>query len=69
MKSNQFSGVRAVSYPIFDTNSHAIAALTVPYLARLDDFERPLASAVQVLLAGAAAQINSAMGMNSALSI
>lgn len=69
MKSNQFSGVRAVSYPIFDTNSHAIAALTVPYLARLDDFERPTASAVQALLADAAAQINSAMGTHNALPI
>jgi DNA-binding IclR family transcriptional regulator len=62
MKSNQFSGVRAVSYPIFDTNSHAIAALTVPYLARLDDFERPTATAVQTILGSAAGRINSAMG-------
>ncbi|TCQ97310.1 IclR family transcriptional regulator [Neorhizobium sp. JUb45] len=69
MKSNQFSGVRALSYPIFDTNSHAIAALTVPYLARLDDFERPAASAVQAILADAAAQINLAMGTNSVLSL
>jgi DNA-binding IclR family transcriptional regulator len=62
MKSNQFSGVRALSYPIFDVNNHVVAALTVPYVARLDDFERPTASAVQAILCETAAQVNEAMG-------
>jgi DNA-binding IclR family transcriptional regulator len=35
MKSNQFSGVEAISYPILNSRAHAIAALTVPYVTRL----------------------------------
>lgn len=37
MKSIQFAGLQAMSFPIFDLRGHAIAALSVPYVARLDD--------------------------------
>jgi DNA-binding IclR family transcriptional regulator len=62
MKSNQFSGVEAISYPILDLRGHAIAALTVPYVARLDDVTRKPASAAQAELAKVAADLNAALG-------
>jgi DNA-binding IclR family transcriptional regulator len=63
MKSRQFSGVRAISYPIFDLNGHATAALTIPYIERLDDDRRPSAPSVQLQLSRAASELNAAMGV------
>jgi DNA-binding IclR family transcriptional regulator len=62
MRSNQFSGVEAISYPIVDLRGHAIAALTVPYVTRLDDTTRKPASAAQAVLAKVAADLNAALG-------
>ncbi len=36
IQSNQYAGLHAISFPILDMNRHAIAALTVPMLARID---------------------------------
>jgi DNA-binding IclR family transcriptional regulator len=36
IKSNQFAGLHAISFPILDINGFAIAAITVPMLARID---------------------------------
>lgn len=36
MPSPQFQGVYSVAYPILDHNRHAIAAITVPMVARID---------------------------------
>lgn len=38
--SVQVRGLYAVSFPILDTQGHAIAALTVPYAERLDQVQR-----------------------------
>jgi len=38
--SVQVRGLYAVSFPILDTQAHAIAALTVPYAERLDQVQR-----------------------------
>jgi DNA-binding IclR family transcriptional regulator len=62
MKSNQFSGVEAISYPILNSRAHAIAALTVPYVTRLDDLARKPPSEAQAALAQAAAKQNTAVG-------
>jgi DNA-binding IclR family transcriptional regulator len=35
--SNQYAGLHAISFPILDANRVAIAALTVPMLARIDN--------------------------------
>jgi DNA-binding IclR family transcriptional regulator len=37
IKSKQYAGLHAISFPIFDLNGNAIAAMTVPMLARIDD--------------------------------
>jgi DNA-binding IclR family transcriptional regulator len=36
IKSNQFAGLHAISFPILDINGKAVAAMTVPMLARID---------------------------------
>jgi DNA-binding IclR family transcriptional regulator len=36
IQSNQFAGLHAMSFPILDINGFAIAAITVPMLARID---------------------------------
>jgi DNA-binding IclR family transcriptional regulator len=36
IKSNQFAGLHAISYPVLDLNNYAIAAITVPMLSRID---------------------------------
>lgn len=36
IQSNQFAGLHAISFPVFDSNGYAIAAITVPMLAKID---------------------------------
>lgn len=36
IKSNQYAGLHAISFPILDMNENAVAAMTVPMLARID---------------------------------
>lgn len=36
IKSNQYAGLHAISFPILDMNGNAVAAMTVPMLARID---------------------------------
>jgi len=36
IQSKQYAGLHAVSFPILDANSNAVAAMTVPMLARID---------------------------------
>jgi DNA-binding IclR family transcriptional regulator len=36
IKSKQYAGLHAISFPILDINGNAIAAMTVPMLARID---------------------------------
>ena len=62
MKSNQFSGLEAISYPILDLRGFAIAALTVPYVTRLDDKTHKSVSAARAALADVAAALNTALG-------
>ena len=62
MKSKQFSGIEAISYPILDLRGHAVAALTVPYVKRLDDMTQKPASAAQAALAEVAGDLNVALG-------
>jgi DNA-binding IclR family transcriptional regulator len=62
MKSNQFAGVQAICFPILDLREHAIAALTVPYVARLDDQTRPPTDVAQAALAAVAAELTGVLG-------
>lgn len=60
-ESIQFRGVYAVSFPILDIRSHAIAALTVPYTERLDVQSAPIAE-VKKQMATAALTLTSRLG-------
>jgi DNA-binding IclR family transcriptional regulator len=47
IKSNQYAGLHAISYPILDINGHAMAAITVPMLARIDGEKQILIEEVE----------------------
>jgi DNA-binding IclR family transcriptional regulator len=47
IQSNQYAGLHAISFPILDMNGHAMAAMTVPMLARIDGEEQIIKSEVE----------------------
>jgi len=60
--SVQVRGLYAVSFPILDTQGHAIAALTVPYAERLDQVERKSIPEVTEALGEAARTLSARIG-------
>jgi DNA-binding IclR family transcriptional regulator len=60
--SIQVRGLYAVSFPILDSQNHAIAALTVPYAERIDQSRRKSVSEVQSALEEAAKLLSSRIG-------
>ncbi|MEA5461487.1 IclR family transcriptional regulator [Arcicella sp. LKC2W] len=48
--SNQYAGLHAISFPILDMNGNAVAAMTVPMLARIDGFMQFTQEQVEDLL-------------------
>ena len=63
--SVQVRGLYAVSYPILDTRSHAIAALTVPFAERIDQMQRKSIATVEVQLGVAAQTLSARIGGTS----
>ena len=61
-QSTQIRGMHAVSYPILDSQNHAIAALTVPYADRIDLVGRKSIDDVQEALGLAARSLCLRMG-------
>jgi DNA-binding IclR family transcriptional regulator len=61
-QSTQIRGMHAVSYPILDSQYHAIAALTVPYADRIDLVGRKSINDVQEALGLAARSLCLRMG-------
>lgn len=61
-RSVQVRGLYAVSYPILDTQGHAVAAITVPYAERIDQEERKSVAKVEELLGAAAARLTRRLG-------
>jgi DNA-binding IclR family transcriptional regulator len=55
-------GLYADSYPILDTQGHAIAALTVPYAERIDQLKRKSIADVTTLLESAARTLSEKVG-------
>ncbi len=60
--SYQMRGVVNISYPILDEGGNAVAGLTVPYLARLEDSTTP--KAVRAALREASLKLTEAVGGN-----
>ncbi|RYF10482.1 MAG: IclR family transcriptional regulator [Oxalobacteraceae bacterium] len=60
--STQVRGLFAVSFPILDTQGHAIAALTVPYAERIDQTQRTSITDVIEALGDAAHRLSQRVG-------
>ncbi|MGP9790958.1 IclR family transcriptional regulator [Roseinatronobacter sp. NSM] len=58
IKSRQYEGVHAISFPILDMDRHAIAALTVPMVPRLDTTPAPSKNDVEERLRESAEKLN-----------
>jgi hypothetical protein len=55
----QLAGLHAVSFPILDTQGHALAAITVPYADRLDQVSRHTIADVETVLGQSARELTS----------
>ncbi|MBX9648219.1 MAG: IclR family transcriptional regulator [Xanthobacteraceae bacterium] len=60
--SVQVRGLYAVSFPILDSQRHAIAALTVPYAERIDKVDRKSIAIVEETLGATAQTLSRRMG-------
>jgi DNA-binding IclR family transcriptional regulator len=58
IKSNQFAGLHAISFPILDMNGNALAAMTVPMLARIDGTNQFTHEQVEDLLRDSVSNLN-----------
>ena len=50
IRSHQYAGLHAISFPVLDSNHHAIAALTVPMLPRVDGAKQATLAEVESAL-------------------
>jgi DNA-binding IclR family transcriptional regulator len=58
----QLKGLHAISYPVLDTQGHAIAAITVPYAERIDQRNHTSIPQVEQALGKAARQLSALIG-------
>jgi DNA-binding IclR family transcriptional regulator len=58
IQSNQYAGLHAISFPILDINGFAVAAMTVPMLARIDGEKQASQSEVEDKLRESAAHLS-----------
>jgi DNA-binding IclR family transcriptional regulator len=63
IKSNQYAGLHAVSFPILDVNDNAVAAITVPMLARIDGMKQAAQNKVIEKLRKTAASLTSKISL------
>lgn len=63
--SVQVRGLYAVSFPVLDSQGHAIAALTVPYAERIDKIDRTSVATVEQMLEATARTLSRRMGGGS----
>ena len=58
IQSNQYAGLHAISFPILDINGFAVAAMTVPMLARIDGTQQATHQEVEDKLRKSAANLS-----------
>ncbi len=63
IQSNQYAGLHAMSFPILDINGFAVAAMTVPMLARIDGEKQATLSEVEDKLRKSAAHLSSRIAL------
>lgn len=64
MESPRTAGVRDISFPIFGADGHLMAALTVPFLTRIDGSQKVSYEELKELLRLAARQVSEGLGFN-----
>lgn len=62
LQSRQYEGLYAISFPVLDLNRHAVAALTVPMLPRIDSARQASREDVIRALQSAAARLSQTIG-------
>ncbi len=65
MDSTRIRGIRDVSFPVLDHRSSAVAALTIPFIERLDAPDREAPARTRELLGRAAFALTAALGGRS----
>jgi DNA-binding IclR family transcriptional regulator len=65
IKSNQYAGLHAISFPILDINNNAVAAMTVPMLARIDGMKQAAQNKVIEKLRRSAANLTSKIALGN----
>jgi DNA-binding IclR family transcriptional regulator len=65
IKSNQYAGLHAISFPILDINGNAVAAMTVPMLARIDGEKQATQSEVEEKLRQSAANLSNKIALGN----
>jgi DNA-binding IclR family transcriptional regulator len=58
IQSKQYAGLHAVAFPVLDIHRNAIAAMTVPMLARIDGQEQATITEVEAALGKSAADLS-----------
>ncbi|MFG0283795.1 MAG: IclR family transcriptional regulator [Phycisphaerales bacterium JB039] len=66
MESTRVRGVHDISFPVRDHRAVAVAALTSPFVARLDASERATLDQARTLLRDAAAELAASLGAGAA---
>ncbi len=65
IQSNQFAGLHAISFPIIDINGFAVAAMTVPMLARIDGTQQATQQEVEAKLRNSAAKLSNRIALGN----
>jgi DNA-binding IclR family transcriptional regulator len=65
IKSNQYAGLHAVSFPVLDINGYAVAAITVPMLARIDGMKQATQNKVVEKLRKSAADLTNKIALGN----
>jgi DNA-binding IclR family transcriptional regulator len=65
IQSNQYAGLHAISFPILDINHNAVAAMTVPMLARIDGTQQATLNEVEEKLRQSAANLSNKIALGN----
>jgi DNA-binding IclR family transcriptional regulator len=65
IQSKQYAGLHAISFPILDVNGYAVAAITVPMLARIDGMKQATQNKVVEKLKKSAANLTNKIALGN----
>jgi DNA-binding IclR family transcriptional regulator len=66
IKSRQYAGLHAISFPVLDINGYALAAITVPMLARIDGMQQATQKRVEEKLKNSALMLTNKIALAKA---